>query len=69
MNTIICHYEDFYGCTYVLRNHPNGTADLSVRLPQGDLYLAKTYSTWRGARIAVGRISEGTARLTCRKEN
>lgn len=68
MNGIKYFYEDFCGCTYVLRSNKDGTHDLSVRLPRGDLYRVKSYSTWRGARIAIGKISEGTARPTGRKE-
>lgn len=68
MNSTIYFYEDFCGCTYVLCCNKDGTYDLSVRLPRGDLYIVKSYSTWRGARIAIGKISEGTAKPTGRKE-
>ena len=61
-------YEDFYGCTYCLLINTDGRTNMSVRLPRGDLYKTKTYLTYRGARIALGKISEGTAHLTGRKE-
>ena len=61
-------YEDFYGCTASILRHPSGKSLLTVRVPQGDLIHSKTYPTYRGARIALGKMSEGTARQTGRKE-
>lgn len=62
------YYKDFYGFTYCLIVNTDGRANLSVRFPRGGLYHAKTYGTRKGARIAMERISEGTARPTGRKE-
>ena len=61
-------YEDFYGCTYSILHQPDGTYRMAARTPQGNLFHMKTYSSERGVRIALGRISEGTARRTERRE-
>ena len=53
------YYRDPYGCTAsILINH-DGRCLLTIRIPQGDLFHSKTYRTYRGARIALGRLSEG----------
>ena len=57
------YFEDFYGFTYSLLHNTDGQVLLTARFPHGGLYLSKVYSTERGARIALGRISEGTARM------
>lgn len=61
-------FADFYGFTYSLLHNTDGKTLLTARFPNGSLYLSKVYSTERGARIALGRISEGTARPTGKKE-
>lgn len=54
-------YCDPYNCTASILCHPNGRRFLlSVRSPHGVLIHGKTYTTYRGARIALGKISEGT---------
>lgn len=58
------YFTDFYGFTYSILHNTDGRALLTVRYPQGPLYLSKVYTTALGARIAMGRISEGTARET-----
>lgn len=68
MKGITYFYRDFYGCTASIVLHPNGSCLLTMRLPGGDLYCQKSYSTFHGARIALGKMSEGTARPTTRKE-
>ena len=68
MNGITYYYRDFYGCTASIHLRRDKSCLLTMRLPNGDLYCQKTYSTWRGARIALGKMSEGTARPTVRKE-
>ena len=62
------YYRDPYGCTASILIHPTGKCLLSVRVPQGDLIHSKTYSTYRGARIALGRLSDGMMELTTGKE-
>ena len=62
------YYEDFYGCTASIAVRPNGTCLLTMRLPRGNLYCQKTYSTRHGAMIALGKMTEGTARPTGTRE-
>ena len=53
-------YRDPYGCTASILRNPDGRRFLlSVRTPQGVLIYGKTYTTYRGAKIALGRISNG----------
>ena len=61
-------YKDFYGCTASILLRRDGSCMLTMRLPSGDIYKQKNYVSFRNARIALGRMSEGTARPTCRKE-
>lgn len=61
-------YTDFYGCTYSILHEGSGRSRLAVRVPQGDLIHARSYKTYRGAKIALGKYSDGTARLTGREE-
>ena len=68
MKGIRYFYRDFYGCTASINLRPNGSCLLTMRLPHGDLYCQREYSTWRGARIALGKMSEGTARPTGTRE-
>lgn len=62
------YFRDSYGCTASILRHHDGRSLLTVRIPQGDLVHSKTYSTYRGARIALGKLTEGTARPTEKKE-
>lgn len=52
------YYRDFYGCTASIRTHYDGSADLVIRTGRGGLVLRRTYSTERGARIAMGQYSD-----------
>lgn len=52
-------YHDFYGCVACIRTYKNGSARLTVRNRNGSLFHAKDYKTERGAKIAMGRLSEG----------
>lgn len=61
-------FTDFYGCTYSILHQPDGTYRMAARTQQGNLFHMKTYSSERGVRIALGRLTEGTARLTERTE-
>ena len=60
-------YEDFYGFTASIRTKP-GHCLLTVRMPNGTLYHRRTYNTYRGARVALGKLSEGTARIKSKRE-
>lgn len=51
-------FKDIYGCHAVIRTFKNGSARLTVRNPYGQLIKAKNYKTERGAKIALGRMSE-----------
>ena len=61
-------YEDFYGCTASILRRTSGECLLTIRIPQGDIIHSKTYRTYRGAKIALGIYSDGTATLKTRKE-
>ncbi len=50
-------YRDFYGSTASIKVQRDGTALLRV-YAYGQRVHSKTYSTERGARIALGRISD-----------
>lgn len=62
------YFEDFYGCTYSIRPQDDGTYRMVARAVHGNLFYAKTYTTRRGAMIALGKLTEGTARPTGKKE-
>jgi len=67
MKGITYYYRDFYGDTASICLRPDGSCLLTMRLSNGDLYCQRTYSTFHGARIALGKMSEGTARQTVTK--
>ena len=52
-------YHDFYGGQAAIRTFRSGAARLTVRTANGKLTHAKNYKTERGARIAMGRLSDG----------
>ena len=62
------NFTDFYGCTYSILQQPDGSYRMAARTPQGNLFHMKTYATVRGVRIALGKLTEGTARPTGKKE-
>ncbi len=51
------YYRDFYGCTASITKVEDGFR-LRVSLPNGRCRMSKVYSTERGARIAMGRLSD-----------
>lgn len=51
-------YKDFYGCSACIRIDRDGSAHLTVRAG-GKLVHKKSYNNKRGARIAMGRLSDG----------
>ena len=55
-------YRDFYGCTACIRTSKSGGARLTVRTGGGKLIHAKDYKTYRGAKTAMGRMSDGWER-------
>ena len=52
-------YHDFYGNQAAIRTAKSGGARLTIRGSGAKLIYAKTYKTRRGARIAMGRLSDG----------
>lgn len=68
MKRYLERFEDFYGCTYSILQQPDGTYRMAARTPQGNLFHMKTYSSERGVRIALGRLTDGTARPTGKRE-
>ncbi len=60
------YFRDPYGCTASIRKTQTGRWQLRLCLPNGSCFHAKTYATHQGARIALGRKSEG---MMERKEN
>lgn len=62
-------YRDPYGCTAsITHDTATGKCLLTVRIPHGDLIHSKTYDTHKGARIALGKMSEGMMEQTGREE-
>lgn len=55
-------YRDYYGCWAYLRILYGGAAELTVYRPDGWLCHVKIYKTRRGARIAMGRLSDSWER-------
>lgn len=56
-------YRDFYGCHACIRRMKDGSARLTVRTGSGKIIHAKNYSTYRGAKIAMGHLSEAWERI------
>lgn len=52
-------YHDFYGNLATIRVAKSGAARLTIRRRTGGLIHAKDYKTERGARTAMGRMSDG----------
>lgn len=57
-------YVDFYGCRATITVYPNGSAEMQVYTPDGHKFLDRSYKNFRGARSALGRYSDGTAKMT-----
>lgn len=52
------HFKDFYGGTASITETPSGFR-LRVSDGHGSRVLSKTYQTYRGARCAMGKLSDG----------
>ena len=62
------YYRDFYGCHASIKSSA-GRYRLKVVTPNGTIvFHNKLYDTYRGARIALGRICEGTQKLVGKEE-
>lgn len=51
------YFHDFYGSTASIKQWGNKWI-LTARTCYGDIFYKKTYGTYRGARIALGRIGD-----------
>ena len=58
MNRTIEHFKDFYGCTASVKRNRDQTYRLTVRSATGKLLYRKTYETYKGARIGMGKWSD-----------
>ena len=56
-------YRDFYGGSASIARTQAGLYRLRVRGASGALEINRTYNTFRGARIAMGRYSDGWSEL------
>lgn len=55
---MIERFRDFYGCHATIIRKRNQTYDLYVRLSNGKLLLRSNYTSYRGAKIAMGKMSD-----------
>ena len=62
-------YHDTYGCTASIHPCRNGQYRLRVSNPYGDRFILKYYSSYRSAKIAMGRYSEGMMKLKKKDAN
>ena len=51
-------YRDFYGASASIRVNGDGTAKLTAYDGHGRMMVSKEYNSFRGARIALGRLSD-----------
>ena len=56
-------YRDQSGCTASI-TRSRTLYWLKVRLPKGMLFYMKSYTSYKGARIALGKLSGGTFYMT-----
>lgn len=56
-------YKDPYGCTASIAPHHIGFR-VKIKTDRGDLIHDKIYSTYRGAKVALGKVSEGMMERT-----
>lgn len=61
------YFRDPYGCTASIKGSAGRGWTLRLCLPDGSRFHTKTYSTYRGARIALGRFSEGMMESVSKK--
>jgi len=52
-------YKDFYDGFATITEHRNGTFGLVVKTLHGKVTLKKDYRSLRGAKIAMGKLSDG----------
>lgn len=62
------HYSDFYGSTATLRLGSDGLWQLTVKDANGKLVRTRdAFVSHKGARIALGKLSDGTMKLVHQK--
>lgn len=62
------HYRDFYGCTATLRLGADGLWWLTVKDAHGkQIRTRDAFVSHKGARIALGKLSDGTMKLVHQK--
>lgn len=52
-------FRDFYGCVASIVTLDDGSVKLTIRGQHDVQFHEKEYSTYRGAKIAMGRLSDG----------
>ena len=58
------HYRDAYGCTATIRRKSDGLWHMNVFTPHGiQIRCNSPYLSHKGARIALGKMSDGTMKL------
>lgn len=54
------YFKDVYGCTASIQtNRTSGKCVLRIRDAHGGLFHKKEYSSYRSARVALGRLTDG----------
>lgn len=53
------YYRDPYGCTASIKQTTTGKWQLRICIPNGSCFFSKIYATYRGARIGLGKRSDG----------
>lgn len=57
------YFKDFYGCSACISRKRNGKYNLKVSAPIKRIW-DKDYATYSGARIAMGKLSDGWWEVT-----
>jgi len=52
-------FKDFYGCTATITDQNDGKVRLVMKTASGRTITRKSYTTYRGARVAMSRSSDG----------
>jgi hypothetical protein len=52
-------FKDFYGCTATIKEQTDGQFKLTIKTGNGKTVINKPYNTYKGARAAMNRNSDG----------
>jgi hypothetical protein len=52
-------FKDFYGCTATITDQTDGKVRLIMKTASGRTIIRKSYTTYKGARSAMSRSSDG----------